>query len=102
MTRIPPDNYGFDHFSLVGEASDPVVVFPMNLIFFRKTRKFHGVKSILPFSKLIVGKSQVKHPPFLIFSQKCRDLLVLSDNNDKFGDLTGVKDLTNSMCARVT
>ena len=79
-----------------------ILVFPMNLFFFHKAKQFHGVKGILPFSKLIVGKSQVKHPPFLIFSQKCRDLLVLSGNNEKFGDLTGVKDLTNSMCARVT
>ena len=27
--------------------------------FFAKPRQFHGVKSVLPFSKLIIGKSQV-------------------------------------------
>ena len=29
-----------------------------NSIFVRKTRYFYGVKSVLPFSKLIFGKSQ--------------------------------------------
>ena len=36
-----------------------ILVFLMNFIFFGKTRQLYGVKSILPFSKLIIGRSQV-------------------------------------------
>ena len=35
-----------------------ILVFPTNFFFLAET-KFHGVKSVLPFSKLIIGKSQV-------------------------------------------
>ena len=36
-----------------------ISVFLMNYIFFCETRSFHGEKSIVPYSKLIIKKSQV-------------------------------------------
>ena len=43
------------------EAFDPVCNFGISdkLHFFGKNRLYYGVKNILPFSKLIIGKSQV-------------------------------------------
>ena len=57
----------FYNFSLVREASDPVRKVPPlwrsgisdELHFFGKTRSLYGVQSVLPFSKLITGKSKV-------------------------------------------
>ena len=61
----------FYNFSLVGEASDPVRKGPplwnsgisKMFYFFGKMRWFYRVKSVLPFSKLIVGKSQFFSSP---------------------------------------
>ena len=38
-----------------------------------------------------------KNPQFSIFGQKCRNLCIFLGKIEKFGNLTGVKDLTNSM-----
>ena len=36
-----------------------ILEFLMNFIFFGKTRQLYGVINVLPYSKLIIGKSQV-------------------------------------------
>ena len=64
MTRTRPDNYGLFSFFIGWRLLRPSLlgcplVFPSNLIFFRKMRQFYGAKSVLPFCKLIIGKSQV-------------------------------------------
>ena len=37
-----------------------------------------------------------KNPQFSIFGQKCRNLCIFLGKIEKFGNLTGVKDFTNS------
>ena len=36
-----------------------ILAFLTNFIFFGKTTQLYGIKSVLPFSKLKIGKSQV-------------------------------------------
>ena len=60
MTRTPPpDNYGLFSFFIGWRLLRPSLlgcplVFPSNLIFFRKMRQFYRAKSVLPFFNVLV------------------------------------------------